>query len=563
MEAGAVRVLDYGVSWVRADGSSRMLEHEIIRVQSQEAIGKMAEQRIPRALVLRVRVIKKDRSVLEPEFVADKPTLTMPHLEVGDYIETEWITSTRGDGRDGAAYLGPHWFFREADIGYWRSELVVVSPKDRPLTIETSGPVPEPEVTERGFIVVRRWRVDRSPAAVIEPGTVPIRELLPNVRAGWGISLDWRLRNLVDAFEDQSVPDPRMRRIASRIVQGVPAAQHEERARRLYRWILANIERGDERDGRRIVVGRSGDLGFCFLYLARLLGLKAEVAVVRNALGQPPNGPISEAESFDDFVVRVVAPSGDLWLTVRDRFTPFGYLPAQLRGQPGFLLTAGTPKIKTSATGAFDGVVHEGTGMIRPNGSAVLALTRQFVGKYAIALREGIEQLPEARLHDAVESQLLAPDLPGVSLVDVAVRDRDDLDKPLTLQMNVEIPDFARRSAGELVLEPPFSAKIAEIAAMPERRTTLLISEASRVEVRLRVTLPEHATVVTRLSPRELRDGARSVLVNDRVEGRELVIDRVFDIPAARIRPEQYGKFHQFAREADQATHQEIRIRLQ
>src|SRR5690606_8561913 len=37
LEGTAARVLDYGAVWVRADGSSRMLEHEIIRIQSEEA----------------------------------------------------------------------------------------------------------------------------------------------------------------------------------------------------------------------------------------------------------------------------------------------------------------------------------------------------------------------------------------------------------------------------------------------------------------------------------------------------------------------------------------------
>ncbi|MFW5739897.1 MAG: tetratricopeptide repeat protein, partial [Myxococcota bacterium] len=38
MDAAAVRVLDYGVTWVNRDGTSTLLEHEIIRVQSQDAI---------------------------------------------------------------------------------------------------------------------------------------------------------------------------------------------------------------------------------------------------------------------------------------------------------------------------------------------------------------------------------------------------------------------------------------------------------------------------------------------------------------------------------------------
>ena len=73
-EGQAARVLDYAALWVHPDGSSEMLEHEIVRIQSQEAIGKEAEQEPPQGLALRLRVIKADGSVLEPEPVEGKPT---------------------------------------------------------------------------------------------------------------------------------------------------------------------------------------------------------------------------------------------------------------------------------------------------------------------------------------------------------------------------------------------------------------------------------------------------------------------------------------------------------
>jgi hypothetical protein len=38
MEGNAARVLDYSTLWVHPDGSHRMLEHELIRIQSQEAM---------------------------------------------------------------------------------------------------------------------------------------------------------------------------------------------------------------------------------------------------------------------------------------------------------------------------------------------------------------------------------------------------------------------------------------------------------------------------------------------------------------------------------------------
>ncbi|HEY8089703.1 MAG TPA: hypothetical protein VIF09_17705, partial [Polyangiaceae bacterium] len=84
MDGTAARVLDYAATWVHDDGSSEMLEHEIQKIQSQEAINSEAEMQPPTGLVLHLRVIKPDGRVLEPEQVAGKPTVTLPHLEVGD-----------------------------------------------------------------------------------------------------------------------------------------------------------------------------------------------------------------------------------------------------------------------------------------------------------------------------------------------------------------------------------------------------------------------------------------------------------------------------------------------
>jgi hypothetical protein len=65
----------------------------------------------------------------------------------------EHITAFPSEGAKGKRYRGPHWFFREADKGYWRSEFVVMAPKDRPVEIETVGKVPAPKTQERGPFV--------------------------------------------------------------------------------------------------------------------------------------------------------------------------------------------------------------------------------------------------------------------------------------------------------------------------------------------------------------------------------------------------------------------------
>jgi cellulose synthase operon protein C len=327
--------------------------------------------------------------------------------------------------------------------------------------------------------------------------------------------------------------------------------------------VLSNVEKGNERDGRRIVVGKSGEPVLGFLYIACILGIPAEIVAVKDRLTEPPIGPMTESESFNDFVIRVQTEKGELFLTVLDKFAPFGYLPAELRGQPGYRLIEGTPKVVTSTVGSFDGIVYEGTATMRDDGAAEIDLLERFVGKYGIAVRRSLETLPKAQLHDAVESKLLASDLPGASLLSMEVQDQDDLDKPLTIHMKAVMADFARRQTGGLALAPPFRVRVARMASLAERKTPMIIPDASHMEVRVRIKLPPRGTLLTQPSPAEVRDDDRVVTVRDRMEGKDLVLDRVFDLPAGRISVAKYPAFQSFARSADEATQREIRIGIQ
>lgn len=635
MPGTAARVLDYAALWVHPDGSARMLEHEIICVQSREAIQELAEQQL-RGIALRARTIKRDGRTFEPELVGGKPTVTMPMLEVGDYIETEMVFTLRGDGRGGRTFEGPRWLFREEKVPYWRSEFVVVSPRSRKLDIETGGPVPAPTVTESGALVVRRWRVDKSPALPEEPASAPASEFLPNVRIGWGINLQDMIARLIDAAADDTPRDPRLAKRALEIVAepgetpsakggagkaggrgedggggddangdangngngdeegdgaGKPAAAKapaapvttaspaalaaasklsaEEKARRVYRWVVTNVEPARESDPRRAVMGKSGNRTEAFLYLCRLLGIDATLGLVRDRLAAPPLGPMSEAETFGSLAVRIATDAGVKWLVVRDKFAPFGYLPSGLRGQPAVVLKPGAPRETTPTTGAKDGVTHSGVARLAEDGSATIQLTEKYEGQIAIGLRNALESLPEAKVEETIESRLLPRSLPGALLDSLEILDLDDLDAPLTLKMKVRMPNFAKLRAGsggrELVISPPFTLRLSALATLPARETPIYISESMSTlsVVDLKVELPEGARVTTQLGPWSQDDGGRTVRVNDRIEGGALVLARHIDIPAGRVQPEAYAAFQAFTKNADTALHRDVVIALQ
>ena len=558
----AARILDYAAIWVHPNGSSRMLEHEVIRIQSPEAIGKLAEHPRLEGIVLHMRVIKKDGRILEPEIVPGKPTVTFPHLEVGDYLETEHVVTRASESPDGTEYLGPHWFFREENIAYARSELVFVTPADKKLIIETRGKVPAPSVKEMDGLVMRRWRVDESPAAPAEPGSAPITEFLPSVRLGWGVRLDSRLLHLADNLTDVTPIDPRIVRIAQRIVAPLPKRQKEARARRLYRWVLENVEDGKETDGRRVIVGKNGNRWRGFSALCRAVGIQADFAVARNRLAPKPASELERASQFAEPLLRITTEKGAVWLTLASKFAPFGYVPVEIRGVPAYALVDPKPvQVTTPVSGTEDSVVYDGDIKLAANGSAKLTLSQRFTGKYAMAIRAAIAQLSEAQLRDVVESRLLGRALRGAHLDRFEFEGRDDLDAPLVLKMKANMSAFAQVTGGELMIAPPFSPQISQLATLPERETPLLIGETTHQEVTVRIHLPTGATALVP-PPQTVKQRDMEVQVKDRSKKSVITLDRNLSLPAGRVQPGEYAAFVAFARRADDALNATIRVRL-
>lgn len=564
LPGNAARVLDYAVVWVHEDGSSRMLEHEIVRIQSAEAQKQFAESGRLDGLVLKVRVIKPDGRVLEPEPVAGKPTVTMPHLEVGDYVETEQIIGRRGDGEAGLTYLGPNWFFREENVAYARSEFSVIAPRHKALVIETRNNVPKPRVKDLGPLVMRSWRADFSPAAPSEPHSAPASEFLPSVWIGWGVTLERRLRNLADALVDLTPVDPRIVKMAHRIVEGAPPSDPVERARRLYRWVVTNVEDGDERDGRRVVVSKRGDRWRAFRTLGAALGLQVDFAMTKSRLAHPPHGPISEALEYNRPVMRLDVGDAPLWITINNKYTPFGHVPAELRDMPAYVFeTNRIERTRTSAGGLEDRIAFRGKVDLASDGSARVDLVQSYEGKYAMALRQAFAELPEKRLRDVIESRLLGQSLRGARLLKYSFERFDDLDAPLELHLLAEVSHFARRKDGTLVVSPPFTPSLARLAALPSRQTPLLLGDTTRQDVTLQIQLPKNARLAEAPRHRTLKNADRRVEIADHADGDRLMLERSVTLPAGRIQPENYPEFAEFARQADELLSGNVDVELE
>lgn len=560
MPGTAARILDYAALWIRSDGSSRMLEHEIVRLQSAEAIASFSEHRMLEGLPLHLRVLKKDGTIFEPELVPGKSTITFPHLEVGDYIETEQVVFAPGDG-GGVQYNGPRWFFREENVAYARSEFLVIAPEAKELLVETTGAVPAPVVEHRNGLVSRRFRVDVSPAAPAEPGSPPAAEFLPSVRVGWGVSLERRLRDLGEAMTPMTPIDPRILRIAEHVVKGTPR-DPIARARRLYRWLLDNVEPGEEPDGRRVVVGKRGNLWQGFRTLCRAIGIDVRYAVAESRLAPPPTGPLSLATHFTQPVARVEAGKQSAWLTLGNKFAPFGYLPAEVRGMPAYWLSGDAlDRVVLPSQGSADAITFTGKGKLDATGNLTIELAEEFSGKLAASIRQGLSQVPEQQLKTVLESNLLAQAFRGGELQRFSIERRENPDAPLVIKLSAKVARFAQVTAHGLVISPPLAPDLGRLATLPSRKNPLLIAEGLHRSVGLELELPKRSRVEA-LEPVQLADGDRRVTVADGTKDQVLTIRRTIDIPAGRVQPPEYTRFARFAHQADDALSRQIQVHL-
>lgn len=556
LDGTAARVLDYGAVWVQGDGSSRFLEHEIVRIQSEEAIKLFAETHTS-GLTLHLRVIKKDGTIKEPEAVAGKPTATMPHLEIGDYVETERIISTWGDGA-GDIYSGPGWFFREQNVAYHRSEFVVVAPAEKALILETHNGVPEPKIERRGSIVVYRYRVDNSPAAPVEPNSPPAQEFLPRVSIGWGMDFDQRMAAVNKDMVSLTARDPRIVRIAKNIVKGKKTTDQKLRA--LYHWVLDSVQDGEEADGRRVVVSRNGNRWRGFQTLCQALNIPVRWALAESRLSSPIVGPLGSAER-PLYPLLVVGPKeNETWLTIDDKFAPFGTTPSHLRGEPAYVLGGARPQTtQVPKSGSQDAIRYEGRGILAKNGSAKLKLRIVFVGSFAASLRNGLSQIPENQLGNIIESKLLGQHLQGARLHDFKVIDETELDKPLIIEVKTEVPQFATPSSMGLLLSAPFMPRLTGLTPLSQRATPLLVQQETSQSLDLELDLPPGMEAVTE------RESERTDLsayhIKDEAKAGKIHILREVSTQAGRVPVSQYASFQKYTSQADAALGRAIRIK--
>lgn len=576
--APVVYAFDYAAHRYFPNGNGVSVTHQILHVQSREALGDVGEVEIPgRAILLRARTIKADGRTLEATYIPGKSSVSVPDLEVGDFVEYEYVEALspergRGDDpsrEDDISIVGSRFYFQVRDAPLVHSELVVEVPAEwGPLTLDLRGGAPGPEVSSSEYGDRYRFLVTDSAPPVEENSAPPGTEWLPSVRVAHGRTWD----DVADQFRDRAADTvrvtPELRELAVGLVAG--AGSESEAAQRVFRYVVDEVEElGGFFATDAVWSQRAGEGERMPLLLALFaaVDLRADVLFARAWSDDQSPSPIPDAEDYPVTLLRVRADGRWVWLDPGMDHAPFDYVSTGLQGSEAMLVV---PAEATQAVGpvlvpTWPEETHRQvtriTATLAEDGSITGEVRERVPLESAAGVRTLLERVPDQRVLTQALEAALGPSVPGVAVTSFETVDDGDPDEPLELVYTFEAAGFARVDpGGGLSLDAHlFDRQLrGSLAAEPTRVHPLVIGAPFDERLEVSLTLPPGMRFEALPEPVSVSDMwvryERTVATEAaEVGGERLSLTRTTRVPVARVAPAEYPRLVDSLRAIEQA----------
>jgi cellulose synthase operon protein C len=589
--APAVIVLDRAVTRVFASGATMTLTHEIVRVDSKDAVDRWGEIEVPAgAEILTLCTHKPDGTTREPEEIAGKETISAADLAMGDYVEWELLETHGPSEAFAPGFLAERFFFQSFDAPLVRSELLLVTPAGMPIAVDARAGAPQGVTKMESRDAADGTRTTsfvaiNVPRLYAERSAVPAIEFVPSVRASSGVGWSAWARYLTEELHGALRVSPEVAALARRIAAPV-GADPARRAAAIVDWVTANVEITDELAdpaGYTLARGRGSRVTLT-LALASELGLPARALLVRSRLSADAAAPTPPQE-LDDFSDTLVGFDLDAKRTVyadlRLRHAAFGYVPPGLDGARTLSLEDGSFGVARSSAGE-DRRTIDMTIRVDERGGGSAVATEDLAGWPALEWAELVDRFgaDRVRLREDFEQRWLGVQFPGARLRDLQVdlpRDASGRVGTAHLRYSFVSAHLAvpvdRTGAGprEMRIAPTFfrSQPGRRFAAEPQRTTGLMLGFDVPTRMTATVELPTAARLDAPEKPTgdlvvSRAGGYRFVEARDVEPGRPnvIVLRRESTLPIMRVAPGEYPGVAADLRRVDGAEQAEIRIRL-
>jgi cellulose synthase operon protein C len=584
--APAVMVLDRAVTRVFGSGATMTLTHEIVRVDSKDAVDRWGEIQVPAgAEILTLRTHKSDGTTREPEEISGKESISAADLAIGDYVEWELLETHGPSEAFAPGFLVERFFFQSFDAPIARSEMVLVTPPALPIAIDARAGAPKGETsTGADGVRVTSFVATGVPQLYVERSAVPAIEYVPSVRASSGVGWSTWARYLTEELHDALRVSPEVAALARKI--GASAGGDRARmAAAVVDWVTENIEATDELAepaGFTLARGRGSRVALT-LALCAELGLPAQAVLARSLLvaDRVAPTPPQELDDFGDTLVELDLGAKPTYSDLRLRHAAFGYVPPGLDGARTLSLRDGSFGVAQSSAGADRRTIDMTIRLDERGGGSAVA-TEELAGWPALEWADLVDRFgaDRLRLREDFEQRWLGVQFPGARLRDLEVDlPRDASGRVGTARVrysfvsaHLAVPvDRSGAGVREMRIAPTFfrSQPGRRFAAEPQRSTALMLGFDVPIRMTATVELPGAARldapekptgdlVVSRVG------GYRFVEARDVEPGRPnvIVLRRESTLPIMRVAPGDYAGVAADLRRVDGAEQAEIRIRL-
>lgn len=565
-DSSAVLVLDYTVRRNFHDGSALELTHNVIKVQSQEGVESHGEfSPPPNATLWRVRTLKADGRVLEPETIAGRDSFSLPELRPGDAVEFEYVRALPPMELAPGGFLADRFYFRGFEVPYDRSEYVVVAPEGMPVVVDPRGAAPEMQRAVRDGLQELRWVARESHRMTAEPASIAGREFIPSVAVGVGATWERFVSALRERLVEADVLDPDAIRLTREVLGDARTA--DEKLSRLHHWVLTNIQQEGGgtpfESAPRMLSARHGHRTRVLCYLLGVAGVPCELALVRQGSADATASELADDDTFQSLLLRVRTESGERWITAADNNAPTDYVPPATAGGDAILLAEGAPRARVPALDlAKHGRALRVELTLDADGTGHAAVVETLRGYAATGARSVLRRMNAAnrtRQFEAYVGGMVA----GASLESLAVEGVDDVEAPIVLRYAFSAPGVGNRLGSRLTFDGIFHTEAARTwAETPTRTVPLWNGDPVNATLELTVRVPEGARVEALPDAAEGRAaGVNWSMRWTRAEG-GFRVERRVQVPTGRVSVEDYAAFAEAVRALDTADTRRVTATL-
>ncbi|SEL88426.1 protein of unknown function [Stigmatella aurantiaca] len=559
-DSAAAYVLDAAAVQVFPDGTLINRIHIIQKALEQSGIQEIAEVNIPQgAQVLALRTLKADGTVLEPEAIAGKDAISLPGVQVGDYIEVEYLLAEPSRGPAQPGFTASAFYFQISGMPNNWATYTVVAPKGTGMRVDAHGmKAPAPEV--KGDREIFTYEARRVPPFIPEPDAPQsANEYLPFVMVGAGtLGSESTAANYADNFLDRAARNSEVEAFARRVAGKKTGL---EAVKALHAAVMKQIPGRDTGLAQSAATTVAQDRGSRLMLLKAsldVLGIPVRLAMVRTFYTDPAPY-LFPADALLTFVALRVDLPGEapVWLDTSVRFGPFGALPEPSMGErEAYLLPEpgrAAEKVKTPPLRQTPSKQVKLWLEVKEDGLLTGRGEEVYSDFEAAQLADAFEALSAENRQQALQGAV-ARYFGGAELTSVKLEHAEEVGAPLTLRYEFKVPRFARAEGpNRLVMGPvSFPALLGRrFVQLSSRDTPLFIDASEASDTEVKTTLPEGWRLSDPQAALKVESAFGQLTRSEKQEGRVLTITESLRLPRNRIPVKGYEAFSQFAGDVD------------